>query len=90
MAFYLNKKQCIISVPYGEMLNKYNYETAVIHLKPNKPELVVDEVEADFLKNAKEFIEMGSIIKITDEEAKKLLQEWEENKPKRKNYTPIW
>ena len=89
MAFYVNKKQCIISVPVGEMLNQYNYETAVIHLKPNKPELVVDEVEADFLKNAKAFIDDGSIIKITDDEAKKMLQEWE-NKPKRKNFTPIW
>ena len=89
MAFYLNKRKCIITVPYGEALNHYNYETAVIRLKPNKPELVVDEVEADFLKNAKAFIDDGSITKITDDEAKKMLQEWE-NKPKRKNFTPIW
>lgn len=89
MAFYLNKKQCIISVPYGEMLNKYNYETAVIHLKPMLPVMVVDEVEDDFLKNAKPFIDDGFIVKITDDEAKKLLQEWE-NKPKKKNFTPMW
>ena len=89
MAYYLNKKQCIISVPVGEMLNQYNYETAVIHMKPALPVLVVDEVEADFLKNAKPFIDDGFIVKITDEEAQKLLQEWE-NKPKKKNFTPAW
>ena len=89
MAFYLNKKNCIIGVPYGEMLNKYNYETAVIHLKPMMPVLVVDEVEADFLKNAKQFIDDGIIVKISDEEAKKLLQEWE-NRPKKKNFVPAW
>lgn len=89
MAFYVNKKQCIISVPVGEMLNQYNYETAVIHMKPALPVLVVDEVEADFLKNAKPFIDDGFIVKITDEEAQKLLQELE-NKPKKKNFTPAW
>lgn len=89
MAFYLNKKQCIISVPYGETKNPYNPVTELVHLKPMQPELVVDEIEADFLKNAKEFIDDGFIVKITDEEANKLLQEWE-NKPKKKNYTPAW
>ena len=89
MAFYVNKKQCIISVPVGEMLNQYNYETSVIHMKPMLPVLVVDEVEADFLKNAKAFVDDGIIVKITDEEAKKLLQELE-NKPKKKNFNPAW
>lgn len=89
MAYYLNKKQCIISVPVGETKNTYNPVTELVHLKPMKPELVVDEIEADFLKNAKAFIDDGTIVKITDEEAQKLLQEWE-NKPKKKNYTPAW
>ena len=89
MAFYVNKKQCIISVPVGEMLNQYNYETAVIHMKPALPVLVVDEVEADFLKNAKEFVDDGFIVKITEDEAKKLLQKWEADR-KRKNFTPMW
>lgn len=89
MAYYLNKKQCIISVPYGETKNTYNPVTELVHLKPMLPVLVVDEIEADFLKNAKEFIDDGVIVKITDEEANKLLQEWE-NKPKKKNYTPAW
>ena len=89
MAYYLNKKQCIISVPYGEPKNTYNPVTELVHLKPMQPELVVDEIEADFLKNAKQLIDDGIIVKITDDEAKKLLQEWE-NKPKKKNFTPMW
>ena len=89
MAFYLNKKQCIIGVPFGGMMNQYNYEVSVIHLKPMKPELIVDEIETDFLKNAKPFIDDGSIVKISDEEANKLIQEWE-NRPKKKNFVPAW
>ena len=89
MAYYLNQRKCIISVPHGKPVSKYNPVVETIHLKPMKPELVADEVEADFLQNAQDFIDDGTIKRITDEEAKALLQKWEADK-KRKNFIPMW
>lgn len=79
MAFYLNKKTCIISVPYGEP-EKHTLKVASIRLMPGKPELVEGETEVEFLRNAKPMMDEGCIQQITDEEAQEYMQKWEKLK----------
>lgn len=79
MSFYLNKRQGVIAVPYGEP-EKHTLKVASIRLMPGKPELVEGETEAEFLRNAKPMMDEGCIQQITDEEAQEYLQKWEKLK----------